>query len=217
MDCRVNVGLGGGTKERDLAVLQLVLGLQKDILLSMGPKVGQMFVTAEQLSHTLHKTVETAGFPSGDPFFGRPTSEQVQQAMADSQPPDPEKAKAEAQMQLEQVKGQTTMQVEAGKAQLQERLAMVQAQKDAAKEQAQLAADMQMKQLEIAAEDRRKAQEIAAEDRRFEQELMVKREEIASKERLEILRMAQDMDKARMAANTTLQAASLRPQQERAQ
>jgi hypothetical protein len=73
MDCTVNVGLGGGTKERDMTMLQIVLGLQKELIASIG--ADNPYVKPDQLYNTLEKIVETAGFPSADPYFTKPDPE----------------------------------------------------------------------------------------------------------------------------------------------
>lgn len=184
MDCVVNVGLGGGTKERDLAVLQMILGLQKDVLMSMGPEVGQMFVNAEQLGTTLHKIVETAGFPTAEPFFSKPDPQQVQQAMQQaSQSADPEAGKAQAQMQIEQMKAQLAMQMKQMEVQASAANEDKKQETQRAKEQAQMEADIVVKRAEIEAEDRRYAQEVELKREEMAQAWDMKVAEIAAQDR----------------------------------
>ena len=125
MDCTVNVGLGAGTKERDLAVLQMVLGLQEKLLMTIG--ADNPFVRPEQLYNVLAKIVETAGFPSADPYFTKPDPQAIAAKMQQGQGPSEAEKKLQAQMQLEQVKAQTKSQIE----------------------QAQMAADLRVKQAEL--------------------------------------------------------------------
>jgi hypothetical protein len=134
MDCTVNVGLGAGSRERDMSVLQIVLGLQKELIASIGPD--NPYVKPDQLYNTLEKMTETAGFPSAEPYFTKPNPEEIQAKMQSQQEqPDPAIQKVQAQMQLEQAKAQAREQVE----------------------QAQMQADLQVKDAE-----RTKDLEIAA-------------------------------------------------------
>jgi hypothetical protein len=125
MDCTVNVGLGAGSKERDLAVLQLILGLQKELLASIGPD--NPFVKPNQLYNVLEKITETAGFPSADPYFTQPNPQEIAAKMQEGQGPSEAEKKVQMQMQLEQLKAQAKTQIE----------------------QAQMQADIQVKQAEL--------------------------------------------------------------------
>jgi len=111
MNCVVNVGMGGGTKERDLAVLQVIKGLQTEIIMGLG--ADNPYVKPDQLYNTLEKIVETAGFPSAQPFFTKPDPEEVKRKMAASaNRPNPEAMKFEAQKELEAQKAQAAQQKE---------------------------------------------------------------------------------------------------------
>ncbi|QAX31306.1 portal protein [Leisingera sp. NJS204] len=111
MDCKVNVGLGAGSRERDMAVLQVILGLQEKLLGQLGPD--NPYVKPDQLYNTLAKMTETAGFPSAEPYFTKPDPEEIQQELeAQQNQPDPEKMKVQAQMQIEQAKADARQQVE---------------------------------------------------------------------------------------------------------
>lgn len=134
MDCKVNVGLGAGSKERDMAVLQIILGLQREIIAGMGPR--NPFVKPIQLYRTLAKITETAGFPSADPYFTEPSEAEVEAALAAAEnQPDPQAQKVQRQIELEEAKAQAAQ----------------------VKEQAQMQADLQVK-----AAEREKDLEIAA-------------------------------------------------------
>jgi hypothetical protein len=112
MDCVVNTGLGGGSRERDMAMLQVVLGLQREILASIGAQ--NPLVKPDQLYATLEKITEAAGFPSADPFFTRPDPAEVQALMQQGQGGDTgaaekmamDKQKIEAEIALSQQKAQ---------------------------------------------------------------------------------------------------------------
>lgn len=153
MDAIVNVGLGAGTRERDMMAMHQVIGLQERILASMGPVVGMQYVSPDNLYNAISKLVEAAGLRSVNLYFTKPDPEAIQQAMQQqAQEPKPEEIKAQTAMQLEKVRGQTKMQVEQFKG--QQRIAEFQAkmQADASKEQAQMDADLTTKLQEIEAE-----------------------------------------------------------------
>lgn len=140
MHFTVNIGLGAGSRERDLTVLQMILQLQQAIVAAAGPS--NPLVKPEQLYNTLAKLAETAGFPSADPYFTKPDPAEVQaQLEAQANQPTPEQIKAQTAAQLEQIKAQARAQVE----------------------QAQMQADLVVKQAEIAAERDRQAMKLEAD------------------------------------------------------
>jgi hypothetical protein len=188
MDCTVNVGLGGGSKERDMAVLQVILGLQTQIMTELGPD--NPLVKPDQLYNTLEKITETAGFVSADPFFTSPDPQEVQaklQAAANAPNPDVEKIKAqgEVQMQIEQAKAQTTMQLEQGKLQVQAQTEQMKAEVARDKERAQAEADLAVRQQEAQLEAQLAEQKmrfdaaLAAQKLQFEREKLAQEREIA--------------------------------------
>lgn len=140
MDATINVGLGGGSRERDLATLQIVLGLQRELLATIGPD--NPYVKPEQLYNTLAKITETAGFPSADPFFTEPNPEEIAAKLqAQASKPSPEEQKLQMQMQVENAK--------------------MQANRD--KERAQMEADLQVKRADIEAKSIENAEKFAIE------------------------------------------------------
>lgn len=155
MKCDVNVGLGGGTKERDLAVLQIVLGLQREIMMSLG--ADNPLVKPDQLHNTLDKITEAAGFVSSEPYFTKPDPEEIARKQQEAASrPDPEKVKLDAQMQLEQMK--------------------MKANRD--KEMAQLEADMQVKNAELEKESIGRRETLEADRIKASDELAFKREQM---------------------------------------
>ena len=150
-------GFGAGTRERDMMMMQQVIGLQERILTSMGPAVGMQYVTPENIYNSINKLVEAAGLKSTRLYFTEPDPEAIQQAIAAQaeQPSEAEK-RAQAQVEVEQVRGQNRLQVEQFKSQarLQEFSAKMQA--DASKEKAQMDADLitTLQQIEKEAQSR---------------------------------------------------------------
>jgi hypothetical protein len=139
LDCTVNTGLGAGTRERDMIVMQQVLALQEKLFAAFGPD--NPFVKPENLYKSITKLVEAAGLKSVEPYFSEPDPQEIQAKMAAAQnKPDPEQAKMQAQMQIEQAKVQAQLQLEQAKMQASD-----------AKEKAQMDADLTVKRAEIEA------------------------------------------------------------------
>ena len=205
MDCTVNVGLGGGTKERDMAVLQVIYGLQKELLLSIGPE--NPYVKPDQLYNTLEKMTETAGFASAQPFFTDPDMQQVQaqlEAAKNAPNPDVEKiqAQGQVQMQLEQMKAQTTLQLEQAKLQLQAESERMKAEVARDKEMAQMQADLTVKQNEAqqaAAVEQQKMQMQAALER---MKLDFEREKLGQDREIKLMELQAQIGMAEHSAAT---------------
>ena len=141
MDVVVNVGLGAGTRERDMMAMQQVISLQKEILAAMGPQVGMQYVSPDNLYNAISKMVEAAGLKSVGLYFTKPDPQAIQQAMAQKQP-NPEEIRAQAAMQLEDKRAQAKMQVEQAKAQAKQQEFAAKMQAEASKEREQRDADL---------------------------------------------------------------------------
>lgn len=153
MDAEVSVGLGAGTRERDTMAIMQVLGLQERILASMGPAIGTMFVTPDNIYNTLAKLLQAIGIKTVDLYFTKPDTDAIKKTMeAQSNQPSPEEIKAKAAMELEQVRGQVKMAIEAGKTQAKVAEFRAKAEADAQKEGAQLQADLATELQRIEAE-----------------------------------------------------------------
>jgi hypothetical protein len=149
MDCVVNVGLGAGSRDRDMMMLQQILGIQQTIMEAFG--VDNPVVDALQVYNTIRKIVETAGFASADPFFTKPDPQEIAKKMqAKAQQPSPEQLKAQSQMQIEDKKLQVNMQIKDKEMQVaaNKELAQMQADKEIEAERRQT--DITLKEMDIA-------------------------------------------------------------------
>lgn len=198
MDCVVNVGLGGGTKERDMMTLNTIYSIQKELLLSIG--ADNPYVKPDQLYNTLEKITETAGFPSALPYFTDPDPAEIQARLeAAKNAPDPEvmkiEAKAKADMQIEGMKAQQSAQAEQQKLAAQMQAEKMKADVARDKEAAQMQADLAVKQQEAQIMAALEAQKLAFEREKFETETALKQQEMRMKRELELLKLdAQDTD-----------------------
>ncbi|WP_457585814.1 portal protein [Ensifer canadensis] len=88
MDATVNTGLGAGTRERDMLMIQMIQQLQEKLLMTLGPD--NPYVSPDNLYNGIAKTVEAAGLKSPDLYFTKPTPEDIQKRMqaTEQQPPD---------------------------------------------------------------------------------------------------------------------------------
>jgi hypothetical protein len=161
MDVTVNVGLGAGNRDRDLAMLQGIKGAQEQIIATQGLDNG--WVGLKEYAATLTMMVEAAGVKSPDRFFPEVTDQMLagmaQKAAAKAQQPDPKTAAAQAQAQIAAQKAQMDGQIAQQRAQadmgLQQARAQADAQLNAAKMQqqqaiaeAKLQADMRVREAE---------------------------------------------------------------------
>ena len=161
-DVSVNVGLGSGDREQKLAMLQMILGKQEQILQGYG--TSNPLVSVAQYRDTLARFIEAAGFKDATAFVAEITPEQ-NAALSQPQPPQPD-AQAEVAQMLAQVEREKT----AAKAQI-----------DAAK------LDLEKQTLE--AEYTRKGIEMQMKNQRDAAELRIKEAELAVKQLQAILAM----------------------------
>jgi hypothetical protein len=117
-DISVNVGLGSGDRDQKLAMLQMVLAKQEQIIQQYGPS--NPLVSVAQYRNTLAKFIESAGFKDANEFMNEITPEQ-NAALSQPQPPTPD-AQAEIAAMLAKVeteKIQAKAQIDAAKLELQ--------------------------------------------------------------------------------------------------
>jgi hypothetical protein len=208
MDCSVNVGLGAGTRERDMMAMQVVMALHEKLLVAFGPD-DNPFVKPDHLYNALSKAIQAAGLKSVSPYLNRPSDEDIQMAKQKAaQKKSPEQQKAEAQMQIEQMKTQAQMQLEQGKSQVlmqieQARLAAdqqrmtVEAEKQAMTERAQMEADLIVKDKELQSNTILKQMEIESKERIEAERFQVEREKMAHQRELEIYKAEKQAEVAR--------------------
>ncbi len=121
-DLTVNVGLGNGNRDQQMAMLQMVLAKQEQMLAQFGP--ANPLVSLGQYRASLGRMVEAAGFKDSAEFFKPITPEQDQQLSNPPQqqpqmPPEVQAlmAKTQADIQAQQAKFQADMQMQQQKMQ----------------------------------------------------------------------------------------------------
>lgn len=120
MDVTVNVGLGTGSRERDLAMLGIIAQKQEAILMQTG--MGNPLVGMDQYRNTLAKMVEAAGMRSPDQYFKDvppnwqpPPPQPPPQVAIEQAKLQAEQMRTQAEIQLKQQKQQIDAQVDAEK------------------------------------------------------------------------------------------------------
>ena len=118
-DVSINVGLGSGNKDQQLAMLQMILAKQEQVLQGYGPS--NPLVTVGKYRNTLAKFIEAAGFKDAKVFINEITPEQDAQ-FAQPQPPAPDAQGEIAKMlaDVEREKTQAKAANDAAKLQLQQ-------------------------------------------------------------------------------------------------
>ena len=95
MDCTVNVGLGVGSSDERLAVLNQVMMRQQEALEKLGPN--NPLVGLGQIRNTLTKMLEISGYPDSAQFF-KPLPLDYEPPPPAPPKPSPEELLAQAQM-----------------------------------------------------------------------------------------------------------------------
>ena len=179
MDCTVNTGLGAGTRERDMMMMQFVLTMQEKLLAAFGPN--NPFVKPDQLYNAVSKVVEAAGLKSPDMFFTKPDPQEIQALLqAQANKPSPEQEKTQGALQIEQVKGQVQLQLADKKMQV-----------EASKEREQRDADLVIKQAELEKETQAKMHDAQLKAQADADKMALEREKMAMQERIELAKLAQ--------------------------
>ncbi|MBX5143201.1 hypothetical protein HJB79_31325 [Rhizobium lentis] len=180
MDAQINVGLGTGSRDRDMSMLNNILASQiaitdrfqaaglADKAIDMMPKIRK----------TLVKIVEAAGIKNADSFYpdiDEADLEQLKQMAAEmaSQPPpevqvqqakiQADVQKSQAELQLKQQDQQSTLQMTAMQNEANIQLQRDKMQQDAALQAQKMQMDYELRQQQIAAEIQLKREQLAAE------------------------------------------------------
>lgn len=179
MDCVVNVGLGTGSKDRDMAMLNQVLQHQTMMAAQLADRQEpqKALEYLPKIVKTLIKIGESAGLRNADDYHVEFTDEDLQRMMqvASTPQPDPKAQAEQAKMQMEMQKSQFDMQAQ------QQKMAM-----DAEMERAKVAADMERMRMQADADITIKREQLAAE-------LELKREQLGAELQLKREQMVAEM------------------------
>ncbi|WP_376742355.1 phage portal protein [Ensifer canadensis] len=151
MDATVNTGLGAGTRERDMMMVQMIQQLQEKLLSTLGPD--NPYVSPDNVYNSIAKMVEAAGLKSPDLYFTKPDPAEVQKRMESAaNQPNPEMQKAQMQAQADLQKAQLQAETDRQKLAAQTQVDM-----------ARIKADSELKKYQIDQEIALKRQQNAAQ------------------------------------------------------
>ena len=156
-DMTINVGLGTGNKQEQMAMLSMVLAKQEEILKTAG--IENPLVSVTNYRQTLGRFIEAAGFKDSNEFFKEitPETEQMlaQQAAQAQQQQNPQMeaytAQVQAQIAVDQAKAQSDMQIAQAKADAQMQLKEREFQYEMALKQKEFEFEAQLKALQLGA------------------------------------------------------------------
>ena len=150
----VNVGLGTGSKQEQLGVMQMVLDKQEQMLKEYG--LSNPLVSLKQYRDTLAKFVNMAGFKDESGFIKDITqeqSDQLAQAQAQNPQSDPNTEAAKILAQVEKEKAQMKMQSDMAKLEMEKQELELKVQKEMLELQQreiQFEKEMALKEMELA-------------------------------------------------------------------
>ena len=155
-DLTVNVGLGTGSKDQQMAMSAMVLQKQEQILSSQG--FANPLVSVGQYRNTLGRFIEAAGFKDSAEFF-KEIPPELDQMLSQPQPQQPMPnpamdalmAQTQAQIEVDRAKALNDIEIAKAKAQAQIQL-----------EREKAAANLELKTAEFQAEAQLKAAQVGA-------------------------------------------------------
>jgi hypothetical protein len=155
-DISINVGLGTGDQRQQMALLQMVMAKQEEIIKGYGPS--NPLVSVGQYRNALEKFIELSGYKDAKQFF-REIPPEVDQALSQPTPKQPDPLVSAAMQQ----------------AQAQLMLDKQKAEADIALKREKMMADLQLKRDEMMADLELKQQELLAETQLDQQKAMMGR------------------------------------------
>ena len=166
-DLSISVGLGTGNKQEQMAMLQMVMSKQEQIIQQYGP--ANPLVSVGQYRTTLSKFIEAAGFSDTSMFFKEITPEQDQQLSnppPQQQQPDPAVQamiqQSQAQIQIAQQKAMADVEADRQKAIADIQLAREKAAAEIQLQREKAASELELRKAEFQVEAQLKAAKVGA-------------------------------------------------------
>lgn len=170
MDLIVSVGLGTGSREKDLMALQMIGVEQEKIVATLG--VANPVVTPTMIRNRLARQVETANIRSPELYFAEITPDMEKAIMEQAaNQKDPKVQEAEAKIQADVMKNQADMELKKQDLEFKAQLQVQQQQVDIQHQERKLQMEMAMKSAETRAS-------IALEREKAQAQMALRREEM---------------------------------------
>jgi predicted GNAT family acetyltransferase len=156
-DISINVGLGTGNKQEQMAMIAMVLSKQEEILKTVG--INNPLVSLTNYRQTLGRFIEAAGFKDSNEFFLEISPEQeqqmAQQSQQQGQQQDPAMqayvAQMQAKMEADNAKAQNDIQIAQVKAEAQINLKQQEFEMTMALKKQEFEYEAQLKALQLGA------------------------------------------------------------------
>lgn len=169
MDATVNVGLGTGSRDRDMAMLNNILGGQVMVAdrLAQGGFMDRALDMLPKVVNTLKKIAESAGLKNPDSYYPEIGEQDVgamkQQAQERAAQPDPKVQVEQQKLEADIAKGQAQLQLDQQKAASQMQMEQVKSGADLQLQREKMAGEMAIKREQIMMEMQLKREQLAAE------------------------------------------------------
>jgi hypothetical protein len=193
MDATINIGLGTGSRDRDMAMLNTILNVQMAMTdrLAQGGFAAQALEMVPKINMTAIKLAESAGIKNPDQFYLDIKPEMLEQMKQEAaNRPDPE-------MQKEQVKAQTQLQLGQQQAQLDAQADQRKAQIEAVQMQADIEAQNKKTEAEMFQAQQKFAMDKELAVLEFQLQRELKMAELEMKRQMHEQQMAQQAEQHR--------------------
>lgn len=167
MDVTINIGLGTGSRDRDMAMLNQILNVQVMMTdrLAQGGFAQQALDMVPKINTTAIKLAESAGIRNPEQFFLQIKPEQLEQMKQQAaQPP------ADPKIELEKLKLQQDAQVKQADMQMRGQELQAKAAMDQQADERKAQIESVQAQADIATQDRKMQAEMAMAERKFQLE-----------------------------------------------
>lgn len=176
MAATVNTGLGTGSKDRDMAMLNTMMNVQTGMAQQLAAVPGAQAKAIEfvpKIIDTAVKMAESSGLKNPESYFPVVSPEDVQQwqQMAAQPKPDPKVQIEQAKLEADNARAQGQMQIDQQKA-------MQSAQLENQKQQGNAQLEQQKMQMNMQLEREKQAGELALKREQLVAELQLKREQL---------------------------------------
>ncbi len=178
MDVTVSVGLGHGTQQQQTVAMQMFMQITEK-LIALQEGLGGPFVTADKLRNQIEKFGETIGLKNVDSFINEVTEDQGKEfSKQQSQKPNPEMAKVQAEGQMKQAQLQADGQMKQAQMQAEGQMKAAQLQSEQAMKGMQIEADAQAKAQDMSFQRELETAKLMLDREKSEAEMALKREEL---------------------------------------
>ena len=187
MRVSINVGLGTGSRDRDMMMLNGIMLGQREMAAQLDAAgfKSKALEFIPKIRMAAVKSAESTGLKNADSYYPEITEAEIKQMQGAASQPQPDPALA-----LEEAKGKVTMQVEQGKNQLAIQQTEIESASQVRREEAQLQADLQVNSAKMQSEMMLEAERIASAERIAAANLEFQREQLAVNTQLEREKMA---------------------------